>query len=293
MASFILLLPACLAVIPFFILPLFAATQSWRSLFIQQHKPKHGQAMQWTWIAFGVNWLLPVAMVGGELVKLRLIFTKKVYMPALIASVIGDKTIQVATQLLYAVVGLLLLALLSKKVVGGIESVGVLILFIAAIYAFYKLQRSRMFTRLASHSQRFFRDKEKLELDANSIDSELNAMYSRRKAWWTAVFWRMAFRVLLAFEIWLGLWWLGHPVTLFEAVVLESIAQGARAAAFFIPAGLGAQEGGIVAAGLLLGLPGESLIAVAMLKRVRELAVGGLGLLAWQAQEARLLYFRR
>jgi uncharacterized membrane protein YbhN (UPF0104 family) len=82
-------------------------------------------------------------------------------------------------------------------------------------------------------------------------------------------------------EIWLAFWLLGHPVGPIEAVILESLGQGLRSAGFALPGGLGAQEGGIVAGALMLGIAPDLALAVALLKRAREMGYGVPGLVAW------------
>jgi hypothetical protein len=64
-------------------------------------------------------------------------------------------------------------------------------------------------------------------------------------------------------------------------VILESLGQALRSAGFALPGGLGAQEGGIVAGGVLLGIAPEIALAVALVKRARELVYGVPGLIAW------------
>ena len=81
--------------------------------------------------------------------------------------------------------------------------------------------------------------------------------------------------------VWLAFWLLGHPVGLAEAVILESLAQATRSVGFMLPGGLGAQEGGIVTGALMLGIGADLALAVALLKRARELAYGIAGLIAW------------
>ena len=61
----------------------------------------------------------------------------------------------------------------------------------------------------------------------------------------------------------------------------------AVAAAFLVPGALGAQEGGFLLVGTLLSLPAEGALALALTRRVRELAFGIPGILAWQWFEAR------
>ncbi len=86
-------------------------------------------------------------------------------------------------------------------------------------------------------------------------------------------------------EVWLALYFLGHPVTLVEALILESLGQAVRSAGFAIPGALGVQEGGLLVLGALVGLPGEVAIGLSLVKRARELTLGLPGLAAWQVAE--------
>jgi uncharacterized membrane protein YbhN (UPF0104 family) len=59
-----------------------------------------------------------------------------------------------------------------------------------------------------------------------------------------------------------------------------------------VPGALGAQEGGLVLFGAVIGIPADLALAVALAKRVRELALGLPGLAAWQWVEGRRLLAR-
>lgn len=48
---------------------------------------------------------------------------------------------------------------------------------------------------------------------------------------------------------------IGWPVTLHQAIILESLGASIGVAAFFIPGSWGAREGGSILIGHLLGLP--------------------------------------
>jgi uncharacterized membrane protein YbhN (UPF0104 family) len=73
----------------------------------------------------------------------------------------------------------------------------------------------------------------------------------------------------------------GHPVDLTDALVLESLGQLVRSVGFALPGGLGTQESGIITGGLMVGIAPEAALAVALIKRARELAYGVPGLVAW------------
>jgi uncharacterized membrane protein YbhN (UPF0104 family) len=97
-----------------------------------------------------------------------------------------------------------------------------------------------------------------------------------------ALIWQLVFRLILAGETWLGLYFLDRPVTFSEAIILESLAQAVRSVSFLIPGGLGTQEAGLMAIGGVLGLTNPVALALSLSKRVRELVLGLPGLLIWQ-----------
>ncbi|MFN2333870.1 MAG: lysylphosphatidylglycerol synthase domain-containing protein, partial [Wenzhouxiangellaceae bacterium] len=289
--------PLVIAASAWFALPLLAASESWRCLFPRGRAPAPGLAIRLTWIGFGVNWLLPVAAVGGEVVKFRLGLLAGCDRHRLAASLVADKTLQVATQILYLLLGAGLLlgttGTLNWRLSGFIWLVG----FALAVGLFYRAQNAGLFSGLAARLARIRPRPARAETPAvgaalglSQVDAAIRRVYRRRRALLRAALLRMAFRVLMAGEI--ALIMIGLPLEpmsvtqlILSAVVLESLAQGARAMAFFVPAGLGAQEGALIGAGVLLGLPADSVLLVAVIKRGRELLVGLPALLAWQAGE--------
>src|SRR5258705_40888 len=78
-------------------------------------------------------------------------------------------------------------------------------------------------------------------------------------------------------------------VGMVDAYILESLGSGVRAAAFMVPGALGALEGSYVLFGALFGLPADTALAISLSKRVRELALGVPGLLAWHWIEGHYL----
>lgn len=75
-------------------------------------------------------------------------------------------------------------------------------------------------------------------------------------------------------EIYLAATFVGSPVTVVEAVVLESLVGIVRAAAFLIPGALGVQEGGFILLGALFGLTPDNALAISLIRRACELALG-------------------
>ena len=77
--------------------------------------------------------------------------------------------------------------------------------------------------------------------------------------------------------------------TFMNAVILQSTVLTVRNVAFAIPSGLGVQEGGYVLIGSLLGIDGTTALALSLIARVRELALGIPGIISWQLIEGRRL----
>ena len=78
---------------------------------------------------------------------------------------------------------------------------------------------------------------------------------------------------------------LNMPFGLAEAWLFEALIQVLRIVTFFIPASIGAQEGGIVLIFSQFGFPNPVSLTFAVLRRLREIVWMGLGLLLWSFVE--------
>ena len=92
-----------------------------------------------------------------------------------------------------------------------------------------------------------------------------------------------------ALEVLVALYLMGYPVSFADAVVIESLGQAVRAAAFLVPGALGVQEAGFVAICSAFGIPAAPALALSLVKRVPELVVGPPFLFVWHAYEAKAL----
>jgi putative membrane protein len=86
---------------------------------------------------------------------------------------------------------------------------------------------------------------------------------------------------------WLILSLIGHPLPYLSVVAIESLLFAIRNVAFVAPSGLGVQEGAYALLGPLFGLPAEAALALSLLKRARDIAIGVPMLLSWQLLENR------
>ena len=114
---------------------------------------------------------------------------------------------------------------------------------------------------------------------AEDIDRQFAAFYSGHRA---RLLWSFAFAmtnwVLGALEVYLIMGFVGFPLSFAEVWMIECMVQLVRTIAFFIPAGLGAQEGAfLVAVGALTGVPSAG-VATALVRRFRDVLWIGLSL---------------
>lgn len=282
LAGWGLLVPA-----PLFLLSLIPGTLAWWVLFPEQQKPRFGRTLVASWMGSSVNWLLPVAQVGGELARaLWLSKHEPELKGALVAATtVVDKTLQAFVQALVGIFGVVLLVLFfqSAEVLIGALVFSVVLVFVLLV--FVQLQRGGFFQKLAARASKtkiFAGFKDSLE-QAEDFDKDIAALYSQPRRLLWSLFWRTLSRLALALELWWILWILGIELSFFHALLLESLGQTVRAASFLIPGSYGVQEGSFVLLGKLLNISGEFSLTLSLGKRVREFMVGLPALLLLQA----------
>ncbi len=279
------------------IVPLSLSALSWRDLLPLSSRPNVASIVWIRWIRESINALLPVFSVGGDLASARLAHLRGVPGVQAAASMVVDVTIGVATQLIFVMTGVALLAARSTDHAALLAARAALIgigIFIAAVTAFVLVQHQSMFVRFAKLAGRLAPEKWLTGLagSAPAIDDAVVATYRSGFAFTRAALLRLAGWAASAGEIWLVMQVLGPPLSVCDAFILESLGSGASAAAFMIPGGLGALEGGLVLFGALFGLPPEAALAISLSKRVRELILGLPGLIVWHWVEGRHLLRR-
>jgi hypothetical protein len=86
-------------------------------------------------------------------------------------------------------------------------------------------------------------------------------------------------------EAWLALNLMGIPISFAAATGLEAVLYAVRSVAFMVPLAAGVQEGGYLLVGAAFGLAPDQALALSLLKRGRDLALGVPPLLGWQVLE--------
>jgi putative membrane protein len=259
-------------VILFHAVPLFFDIVAWQRLFTAP--PSLMALFRIRWIAEGMNGLFPVPHLG-ELLRADLARRLTSGGDAG-ASVVVDVTLGVATQILFAAFGLALFSVVSRNSPLLRALFLAMALLTVSAGVFYLLQRAGMFTLAAAVVRRWSGAARRVfdMDDARALDGRVRALYGRRDALFSSAIWRLAGWMAGAGEGWLILYGLGHPVGLVDAIILESLSQAARTAAFAIPGGLGVQDGALLVLCTQLGLGAEVGLALSLTKRCRELVLG-------------------
>jgi len=277
-----------LVFIPFFhLLPLFLDSLEWWILFPEEDRPRLRTTFWARFLGESFSNLVPAAQVGGDIVRARIMVLYGTPMDVSAGTVLVDITISVFTQTLFSLFGLLLLivvtgrtSLLGPTLMGAPFA-------ILAVAGFYFVQRMGMFRIFGAILSRCATDERWRHLAGKSgeLDKTLRQIYSRIGSVAASCIITMVSFVAGSGEVWIGLHAIGVPASFKHALILECVGQGIQTALCLVPGALGVREGGYVAVGGLLGIPGEAAFALALIRRVRELVLGLPGLFAWQLVE--------
>lgn len=250
------------------------------------------------WTGESVNSLLPAGQIGGPVAMVRQLAQRGMSMRDAAAAITVSTTLQAVAQIVFAVFGIVLFSAYATN--GAPRDLGVAALIATAVLGglialFYVAQRRGLFGRLLRLASKVFgkRDWSTLATRADAIDEAVMSLYAQRGRVAASFVLSLAGWLVGTVEVWLALRFLGHPVGWIDALLLESIGQAIRGAAFAIPGSLGVQEGGYLLLAPLVGLPPEAALALSLAKRAREILLGLPGLLylhfserSWQRRRA-------
>ncbi len=224
------------------------------------------------------NIVTPLASMGGE--PLKAVLVKKRYgigYGEASASLVLEQTVQNLALIAFLTAGFFLTFTVdalsaSQRLAAGSG----LALFSLAIVLFFLVQRLRLSSRLGGR----LGDRVASVLQhVREFEGRLIDFYTRHRA-------RFALSLAIEFVIWmlsaveifLILRFLGYAATFTEAWVVAAVVVLVRSALFFVPAGIGMQEGTfLLICGAITGSPILAL-AVSLIVRFRELVWVALGL---------------
>lgn len=270
-----------LAIIVRYVLTLMLAYASWVIMPLDQ-RPKLYQSAAIRIVRDTVNTLLPTTQIGGDIVAARLMTFCGITAPMAAAGVVVDLFLQVVTQFFFALGGTLLLLQLGadpsiiRTVITG------LLIAVPVLVAFYFVQRLGFGALLVTALKKLAGGKEWAAFAAtDAFYAALARIRTRGRPMLISAATHLAAWIVCCAEVYIIFGFMGHPVTWAEALVIESIGQAVRGAAFAVPGAIGVQEGAFVLLCGGFGIPAEAALALSLIKRIADVAIGLPGFWFW------------
>lgn len=272
--------------LPFHVLPLLLDAYAWHRLL-----HRRASLLFLLWVAAvreGVSRVLPVPSIGGEIVGIRLAQWRVGNLSLVSASVIVETLVTVVVQYAFSAIGLFLVFATpgqgeSIRYIG----IGLLLSLPVPLVMFALMRRGNIFKAIQQWGGRLLGGNNALlrAIPAEGLDREIRVLMSRTRLLGIAFVWQLAGYILGAMETYWALSWLGQPISVQQAVAIEAVSQAVRHVAFMVPAGLGVQDAAIVMLSRTFGVDADVAMALALVKRMREVVFGCGALLSWQIAE--------
>jgi putative membrane protein len=229
--------------------------------------------------------ILPFTQIGGMALGMRVLVLGGIPPSRAIAAGVVDVTTEMIAQGLFIFIGIALAApaiATDPKLgpyLGWLE--GFALLFAVALIGFALLQLG------GSHLAEKWLRPHSTGASMASFRAALHHLYRQRFRIALSVALHLLGWCVSGLWLWLVLWTLRTPVAPGSAIAIQSLLEGLRSAMVFIPAAVGIQEAGYAALVPLFGLAPETGLAISILRRARDIAIGVPVLLLWQFVEAR------
>ena len=266
------------------VLPLALDAAAIRVLFAKPACGTMRDALLARWVGESAGSLMPAGQIGGPVLMARHLALRGLALEDAAAAVIVGTTLQTFAQVGFALMGVALLGAhathASRDAVRATALIASGFLGLQ-IVGFYLMQRRGLFRKLMRAAAWLLgkRDWSEWMSHADAIDAAVERTYRRGGAAALSFALNSVGWLVGTVEVYWILYLIGFPVSWMDALLLESIGQAIRGAAFAVPGALGVQEGGYVLLASLVGLPSHTGLALSLGKRTREILLGLPGLL--------------
>lgn len=231
--------------------------------------------------------LLPFSQLGGLVLGARTLIAHGVPQRRANAALLVDMTTEMAAQVVFTLAGI---ALFLATVTAGEDATrlrslifGGTMVMLAAMVAFFVAQR----TGLGLAGRLAARVLPGADTAADAVEAELAVIYARRSAVGRAFLFNLLAWLGSAAGAWIALRLMGVPASFWATLMVESLIFTLRSVAFAIPGALGVQEVGYLLLAPVAGISPETLLALSLVKRARDVAISLPTLLLWQVSETR------
>jgi glycosyltransferase 2 family protein len=260
---------------------------AWRVLLPGPYAPRLSLLVRARLVRDSAAEVLPLSQLGGIAFGVRAAILQGMPAPLAAGSMIADVTTEMLAQIAYTACGMVILATRvpqSSHAAALIRGCAIgLALAVIAAALFIALQRrsGQLTARLASRMLRGAGQR------LNGLGAALETIYRFPSRVVLSVALHLAAWIGNAAAVWLAFRLIGTRIDLTAAIAIESIVYAIRSAAVFIPNAFGVQEGAYILLGPLFGVATDAALAISVLKRARDIAIGVPVLLMWQAAEGR------
>lgn len=235
---------------------------------------------------------LPFSQVGGFVFGARAVTLHGLSWPTATASTVVDVTAEFLAEVAFTCIGLgFLIARAPRSEVVVPLEVGIG-LAVVACFAFIWLQRGAapLFARISGRiAGRWFANaQERLQV----LQSELSLIYGHTARLALGFFIHLTAWIGTGFASWIAYRAIGVHIQFDTALTIEALLAAIAAVSFLVPVNAGVQEAGYAGLGAIFGIPPELSLAVSLLRRARDVAIGVPVLLIWQLVEVRRLRAR-
>ncbi len=241
--------------------------------------------------------VLPLAPVGAMVVGSRALVLRGWPVALALGSLMAAVTAEMAAQVVYALasIGLLVQRLSASgpgaapgsSHVAGLHLVAPLLagsaVGAATVAGFYLAQRRGLGVAQAVAGRWL----PKAAGQAAAVSEVVAAIYARPVRMAASFVAHLLAWAVTAGASWVALGFIGARLGFVQVFALEGLLYALRSAAFFVPGALGVQEAGYTLMGPLFGLSVEAGLALSLLRRARDIALGVPVVLIWQALESR------
>ncbi|HUO97696.1 MAG TPA: lysylphosphatidylglycerol synthase domain-containing protein [Rhizomicrobium sp.] len=231
--------------------------------------------------------LLPFTQVGGMVIGARAAVLGGVTPPVAFAGMMVDVTTELIGQIAFVVLGLLLgiADLRASATLAPYADAMILVtaLMVPAAAAFIVMQRrgtqiaeklaARLLPAAVRHTEAF--------------SSALHDFYEKPLRLTLSATCHLIAWIVSGVWIWLIIRLIGVHANVLSVITIEALLGALRSVTVFIPSSVGVQEAGYAALAQVFGMGPEIGLAVSLLKRARDVAVGVPVLLTWQFLEGR------
>jgi putative membrane protein len=239
-----------------------------------------------------VSDLLPLSQLGGVVIGARTLGSHGIASRRANSALLVDLTTEMASQLLFTAMGIaLFLMTVTGRETGPLRPLifSGAAAMVALMTAFFVAHRfglgyaGRLAARLLPGA----------DSAADAMVDELRATYSNLWAVALSFLFNMLAWLASAAGAWIALRLMGAAISFSAIVMVESLIFTLRSVAFAVPGALGVQEIGYLALAPIAGIAPETILALSLAKRARDLVIGLPTLICWQLMEARAIVTRK